>query len=66
LRNAPDFSQTVGQDLLVRCRTLLSRQRRLGDLVARLERAERALGEAGAAVAELRQLVGLGVYRIAP
>jgi predicted nucleic acid-binding Zn ribbon protein len=49
-----------------KCRTLLSRHRRLADLIARLERAEGALHEAGVAVAELREIVGLGIYRVAP
>jgi hypothetical protein len=45
---------------------LLSRHRRLADLVFRLKRAEAALHEAGVAVAELREIVGLGIYRVAP
>jgi hypothetical protein len=44
----------------------LSRHRRLADLIARLERAETALHDAGVAVAELRKIVGLGIYRVAP
>jgi hypothetical protein len=49
-----------------RCRTLLSRRRRVADLAARLERAEASLREAGASIEALRELVGLGIYRVAP
>ena len=41
-----------------KCRVAACRQRQRADLKARLERAERALAEAAAVIAELRAVLG--------
>lgn len=49
-----------------RCRMQASRNRRLTELVERLERAELALANANIALAAVRELAAIGISRVAP
>ena len=58
--------EPTGTHMLIQVSHQVVRERRLADLVTRLELAEAPLQEAHGALGELRELVGLGMYRVAP
>lgn len=49
-----------------RCRMVASRGRRVGDLVVKIEMAEKALADAGVALGKLRELAAAGSSKVMP